>query len=79
MKMERKFYQRFFKLSKKNLPHGCFHKLATFYNDFQVRTKGGKQYHYKKLKQIRHFNIINIAECSYEIGCTAEGSVINQN
>ena len=30
-------------------------------NDFRVRTKGGKQQHYKKLKQIRYFNIINIA------------------
>ena len=31
--------------------------------DFRVKTKGEKQQHYKKLKQIRHFNIINIAEC----------------
>ena len=30
-------------------------------NDFRVRTRGGKQQHYKKLKQIRYFNIINIA------------------
>ena len=28
--MERNFYQRFFTLSKKNLPHGCFHNHATF-------------------------------------------------
>ena len=31
-------------------------------NDFRVKTKGGKQQHYKKLKQIRYFNIINTAE-----------------
>ena len=48
-------------------------------NDFLVRTKGGKQQHYKKLKQIRYFNIVNIAECLCEIGCTSEGSVINQS
>ena len=42
-------------------------------NDFRVRTKGGKQQHYYKLKQISYFNIINIAEC------TSEGSVINQS
>ena len=34
-----------------------------FVNDLRVRTKGGKQQRYKKLKQIRYFNIINIAEC----------------
>ena len=32
-------------------------------NDFRERTKEGKQQHYKKLKQIRYFNVINIAEC----------------
>ena len=32
-------------------------------NDFRVRTKGGKQQYYNKLKQIRYFNVINIAEC----------------
>ena len=32
-------------------------------NDFRVRTKGKKQQHYKKLKQISYFNFINIAEC----------------
>ena len=32
-------------------------------NGFWVKTKGGKQQHYKKLKQIRYFNIINIAKC----------------
>ena len=30
VKMERNFCHIFFKLSKKNLPHGCFHNLATF-------------------------------------------------
>ena len=51
-------------------------------NDFRVKTKGGKQKHYKKLKQIRYFNVINIAECCCKIGCTlctSEGSVINQS
>ena len=42
-------------------------------NDFRVRTKGGKQQHNNKLKQISYFNIINIAEC------TSEGSAINQS
>ena len=46
---------------------------------FRVKTMGGKQQHYKKLKQIRYCNIINIAECCCEIGSTSEGSVINQN
>ena len=33
-------------------------------DDNRVRTMGRKQQHYKKLKQIRYFNIvINIAEC----------------
>ena len=31
--------------------------------DFRVRTVGRKQQHYKKLQQIRYFNIISIAEC----------------
>ena len=31
--------------------------------DFRMKTKGEKQQHYKKLKQTRYFNIINIAEC----------------
>ena len=30
-------------------------------NDFRVTTKKGKQQHYKKLKKIRYFNIINMA------------------
>ena len=49
-----------FKLSKKNLTHGCFDNLA---NDFRVRTNGRKQQHYKRLKQIRYFNIDNIDKC----------------
>ena len=47
-------------------------------DDNLVKAMGVKQQHYKKLKQIRYFNIINIAECWCEIGCTSEGSVINQ-
>ena len=38
-----------------------FLKLSA--NGFGVRTKGGKQQYYNKLKQIRCFNVINIAEC----------------
>ena len=63
----------FFKLSKKNLLHGCFHNLATFCKWFSGKNKGEKQQHYKKLKQISYFNFINIAECWCEIGCTSEG------
>ena len=47
--------------------------------DFLVRAKAGEPEHYKKLKQIRYFNIINIAECWCEISCTSEGSVMNQS
>ena len=32
-------------------------------DDFRVRTMGEKQQHYMKLKQIRYFDIVNIAEC----------------
>ena len=48
-------------------------------NDFQVKTKGGnyKKLYYKKLNQIRYFNIINIAECWCKIGCNSEASDIN--
>ena len=35
--------------------------LKLFTNDFRVRANGGKQQHCNKLKQIRSFNIINIA------------------
>ena len=69
----------FFKLSKKSLPHGCLHSLATFCKLFAAKNKGKKQQHYKKLKQIWHFNVIIIAECSCKISCTFEGSVINQS
>ena len=31
-------------------------------NDFRVRTNGEKQQHYKKLKQMRYFCIISIAD-----------------
>ena len=72
----------FFKLSKKNLPNGCFHKMflyASAANVFRVRTKGVKQQHYEKLKQIIYFNIINIDECWCKIGFASEGSFINQS
>ena len=48
-------------------------------NDFHAKIKGEKQQHYNKFKQIRYFNIINIAECLCEIGCTSDGSAINQS
>ena len=46
-----------------------------FANYFRVRAKVENEQPYKKLKQIRYFNIINIAEYR----CTSEGSVINQS
>ena len=48
-------------------------------NAFQVRTKGGTKQHYKKLKQIRNFNVISIAECRCKTNCTSDGSVIKQS
>ena len=60
-----------------NIPHRCFYIILQLSaNDFRVTTKGKKQLHYKKLKQIWYFNVINIAECRCVIGCTSEGSVI---
>ena len=53
----------FFKLSKKNLRHRCFHSLATFCKGFLGENKG----------------TINIAECWCEIDCTSEDSVIKQS
>ena len=41
-------------------------------NDFRVKTKGGKQQHYKKLKQIRYLTLSTLL--SFD-----EGSVINQS
>ena len=38
-----------------------------------------KKQHYKKLKQISYFNIINIAECWCKTSFTSEGSVITQS
>ena len=80
--MERNFYQRFFLSYQKIISFmDVFIILQLSANDFWVRTKGGKQQHYNKLKQIRYFNVINIAKCWCEIGCifcTSEGSVINQ-
>ena len=32
----------FFKLSKKNLPHGCFHNIVTFCKSFLGKNKGKK-------------------------------------
>ena len=46
-----------------------------FANYFRVRAKVENEQPYKKLKQIRYLNIINIAEYR----CTSEGSVINQS
>ena len=66
----------FFKLSKKIYP---IHNLATFCKLFLGENKGPKQQHYKKLKQLRYFNIINIAECWRKIGCFSNVLVINQS
>ena len=53
------------------------HASAT--SKFQVRTKRGKEQHYKNWKQVRYFNIINIEECWRKISCTSEGPAINQS
>ena len=58
--MERIFYQSY---QKRISSMDVFMILQFSANDFRVRAKGGKQKHYKKLKEIRYFNIINIAEC----------------
>ena len=74
--MEKNFYQRFFLSYQKRIsPKDVFKILQLSANDFWVWIKGGKQQHYQKLKQIRYFSIINIAECY----CTSKGSVINQS
>ena len=69
--MEKTSTRDFCKLSKTNLPLGCFIVLQLPADDVRVRKMGGKQQHYKRLKQIRYFNIIDIAECLCEIGCTS--------
>ena len=46
---------------KRISPMDVFKILQLSANDFRVTTKKGKQQHYKKLKKIRYFNIINIA------------------
>ena len=69
----------FLSYQKRISPKDVFKILQISANDFQVTRKGGKQQHYKKFKQIRYFNIINIAECWCEIGCTSECFVINQS
>ena len=48
-------------------------------SNFQLRANRGKQKHYNKRKQIKYFNIINIAEWWCEIDCISEDSVINQS
>ena len=67
------------KLSKKNIPMDVFIILQISANDFRVRTNGEKQQHYKKLKQMRYFCIISIADSWRYIGCTYEGFVINHS
>ena len=78
MNVERNFYQREFLSYQKTISPKILQLSA---NDFWVRTEGGKQHLYKKLKikiKIRYFNIVNIAECWCEIAYTFEGSAINQ-
>ena len=50
--------------------------VASPKNAFRVRVKGGKQQHYKKLKQIRYYNTANIAECLCKNGCTSKSVVV---
>ena len=61
---------------KETSPMDVFKIWQLSANDFQVKTKGGKykKLYYKKINQIRFFNIINIAECWCKIGCTSEAS-----
>ena len=63
-----------FKLSKKNLPHGCFHNLATFCKWFS-----GKNNNITKNSNRPDILTFNIAKCWCEIGCTSEGSAVNQS
>ena len=44
-------------------PMDVFIVLQLSEDHFRVKTMGGKQQHYKNLKQIRYGNSINIAEC----------------
>ena len=69
----------FFKLSKEISTMDVFIILQVSTNDFRVRIKGGRQQYYKKPKQIRCFNVINIAECWWEIFCTSKESIVNQS
>ena len=69
----------FFKLSKKISTVDVFIILQLSTNDFRVTIKGGRQQYYKKLKQIRYFNVNNIAECWWEIFCTSKESIVNQS
>ena len=69
----------FLSYQKRISPTYLFIVLQLSAKDFRVRAKGRAQQHYKKLKQIRYFKIINISECWCEIGYTSEGSIINQS
>ena len=77
--MERNFYQRFFELSKKNLPHVSFHSLATFCKGLSGESEGTSTTALKETQADRYFKIINISECWCEIGYTSVGSIINQS
>ena len=68
----------FLSYQKRISPMNVFIVLQLPIDDFRVRTMGGKPQHYMKLKQIRYFDIINIAECWCKIDSTFEGSVISQ-
>ena len=61
--MERNFYQRFFELSKKNLPHVSFHSLATFYKGLSGESEGTSTTALKETQADRYFKTINISEC----------------
>ena len=66
VKIERNFSQNFLLCYQKRIsPVDIFIIVQLSANDFRVRTNGGKQQHYKKFKQNRYFNIINIAECTH--------------
>ena len=67
----------FFKLLKKNIPHGCFQNPATFCKWFSGETKERLTATFQNLKEIRYFNIINIAGCWWGFQSTTKVQVHN--
>ena len=74
--------RNFFKLSKRNLPHGCFHNCnflevyTSAANGFWAKTKRGKQCYYKKRKQIRYLNTFNIINILTLLSADAKSAIL---